>query len=118
VPDIIHYYFQFNCFMYNVIMNIEEIRQYAPQIRLIALKYGITEVFIFGSAARCEDSPGSDVDFMVEMKPGASLFGTAGFSYDTSKLLGISVDVIPTSVLSHASDREFAASIQKDVVAL
>ena len=58
------------------------------------------------------------MDFLVDTQPGASLLGTAGFSFDTSKLLRISMDVIPASVLSHASDREFAVNIQKDAVAL
>jgi len=99
-------------------MNIDQIRKFAPQIMTIAQKYGITKVFVFGSVARGDTTPESDVDLLVEMQTGASLFGVAGFCYETEKLLGIRVDVVPASVLTGVQDREFAKRIQKQAVAL
>ena len=44
-----------------------------------ALKaFGAREVYLFGSAARGEAGPDSDVDFLVEMEPGRSLLDMGG----------------------------------------
>ena len=99
-------------------MNLEEIKLYNLQLKEIARKYGINKVFIFGSVARGESSKQSDIDFLVEMQDGASMLGVGGFSYEVEQLLGIFVDVIPTSVLSELSDRDFAERVQVEAVAI
>lgn len=99
-------------------MNFDQIRQFAPQLFNIAQKYSISKIYVFGSIARGNSTPKSDVDFLVEMQEGGSLFGIAGFGYEAEKLLGIPVDVVPLSTLSQVSDREFVANIQKEAIAL
>jgi predicted nucleotidyltransferase len=99
-------------------INYDQIRHYAPEIKRIAQKHGISRVYIAGSVARGEETPESDVDFLVEMQLGASLFGVAGFGYEVEQLLGVQVDVIPLSVLPEVKDREFAARIQSDAVSI
>jgi uncharacterized protein len=99
-------------------MNFDQVRQFAPQIMQIAHKYGISHIYVFGSVVRGDISPQSDVDFLVEMQSGASLFGVAGFCYETEKLLGIAVDVVPLSVLPQVKDQEFVMNIQREAVAL
>jgi uncharacterized protein len=99
-------------------MNFDQIRKFAPQITQIAQKNGISRVFMFGSVARGETTAKSDVDFLVEMKEGASLFGIAGFSYETEKLLQVRVDVVPLSMLPQIKDREFVKNIQREAIAL
>jgi predicted nucleotidyltransferase len=99
-------------------MNFAQIRQLAPQLLKIARKFGITRIYVFGSVARGETTPKSDVDFLVEMQEGASLFGAGGFAYEAEKLLGVRVDVIPLPVLPHVKDREFAANVQREAVAI
>ena len=94
------------------------IRQLTPQLSKIAQKHGISKIFVFGSAARGDSTSQSDVDFLVEMEEGASLFGVAGFSYESEKLLGVPVDVVPLSVLPQVRDREFVMKIQKEAVSL
>jgi len=61
-------------------MNFEQVRQFSPQLIQIARKYGISAIYVFGSVARGENTAHSNVDFLVEMQEGASLFGVAGFS--------------------------------------
>jgi predicted nucleotidyltransferase len=56
-------------------MNIDQVRKFAPQIHKIAMKHGISKIYLFGSVARGEPGMHSDVDFLVEMRAGASLFG-------------------------------------------
>jgi len=99
-------------------MDFAQLRKFSPQIRNIAHKHGISRIFVFGSVARGDHSSESDVDFLVEMQEGASLFGVAGFGFETEKLLGVRVDVVPLSVLPVVTDRDFVLNIQKEAVAL
>lgn len=99
-------------------MNFEDLREFAPQLSHIAQKYSISKIYVFGSIARGNSTSRSDVDFLVEMQEGGTLFGVAGFGYEAEKLLGIRVDVVPLSTLSKISDQEFVINIQKEAVAL
>ncbi|NLG97368.1 MAG: nucleotidyltransferase family protein [Chloroflexi bacterium] len=99
-------------------MNYKLLRQFAPQLKQIAEKHGITKVYVFGSTARGEATAKSDIDFLVEMQEGVSLFGIGGFCYEAEKLLGVPVDVVPLSTLPQVSDREFVKNIQEDAIAL
>jgi len=99
-------------------MNFEQLRKYKPQLMRLAKKYGIKKLYVFGSIARGEGRNQSDVDFLVEMKPGSSLFGVGGFGYEAQQLLGIPVDVVPRSVLPQTKDQEFVKNIEKDAVLL
>lgn len=99
-------------------MNVTQLRQYKPQLKLLAKKYGIKKLYVFGSIARGENQKQSDVDFLVEMESGASLFGVGGFGYEAQQLLGIQVDVVPKSVLPHTKDREFVKNIERDAIQL
>ncbi len=99
-------------------MNFDQVRQYVPQLLKIAQKHGIAKIYVFGSVARGDSTNQSDVDFLVEMQEGASLFGVGGFSYETEKLLGVPVDVVPLSVLPQVRDREFVMNVQREAVPL
>ena len=60
----------------------------------LAAKHGAYNVRVFGSAARGESGPDSDVDFLVELEPGRSLFDLGGRLMDLQELLGREVDVV------------------------
>ena len=64
------------------------------EILEIAGRYGATQIYIFGSVARNEAHPGSDIDFLVELESGRSLFDLGGMLYDLRELLGVEVDVV------------------------
>ena len=87
-------------------------------VRATVCRYRTANPRVFGSVLKGSDAEGSDLDLLVEMETGASLFGVAGFCYETEKLLGIRVDVVPASVLPGVQDREFVKRIQKQAVAL
>ena len=63
------------------------------EILQIAARYGASNVRVFGSLARGEAGPESDIDFLVDMEPGRSLFDLGGLLMDLKKLLGVEVDV-------------------------
>jgi hypothetical protein len=56
-------------------------------------------VELFGSAARGEDHPQSDLDFMVELEPGRSLLDLIGLSEDLQAALGRKVETVSRSAM-------------------
>ncbi len=69
------------------------------EILRIAAKHGARNVRIFGSVARGEARSGSDVDFLVELEKGRSLFDLGGLLMDLQDLLGCKVDVVTVNGL-------------------
>jgi predicted nucleotidyltransferase len=63
------------------------------QILAIAARHGARNVRIFGSVARGEDTPESDVDLLVEFEPGRGLLNHAALIEELQNLLGCKVDV-------------------------
>ncbi len=64
------------------------------EIQAIARKHGARNVRVFGSVARGESNDQSDVDFLVDLEPGRSLFDLGGLVADLTELLGMPVDVV------------------------
>jgi len=64
------------------------------EILRIAARHGATNVRVFGSVARGEAGPGSDIDLLVDVGPGRSAFFPAGLLADLEDLLGCKVDVL------------------------
>lgn len=63
-------------------------------IRTLARAHGARSIELFGSAARGEDLPGSDLDFLVELEPGRSLLDLIGLAEDLQDALGRKVEAI------------------------
>lgn len=55
-------------------------------------RYGVIRAGVFGSYARDETHPGSDLDLLVELPPGSSLLDLVGLQMDLADELGIAVD--------------------------
>ena len=69
------------------------------QILQVATKHGASNVRVFGSSARGESGPDSDVDFLVDLEPSRSLLDHAGLVVELEDLLGRPVDVVPAKTL-------------------
>ena len=67
----------------------------------ICQRYGVRELSLFGSAARGEVRPDSDIDLLVEFLPEAEpgLLDHAGLMLDLSELLGRKVDLVSKNAL-------------------
>jgi predicted nucleotidyltransferase len=63
-------------------------------IRSLARAHGVTSIELFGSAARGEERPDSDLDFVVELEPGRSLLDLIGLAEDLQELLGRKVETV------------------------
>lgn len=76
-------------------MTVEELlKEKREEILRIAAKYGARNVRVFGSLTRGEADAASDIDFLVEMEPGRSLFDLGGLQADLEAYLGCGVDVV------------------------
>jgi len=64
------------------------------EILRIASRYGAHDVRVFGSVARGDADPESDVDFLVELEAGRSLLDLGGLQMELESLLGCRVDVV------------------------
>jgi hypothetical protein len=64
------------------------------EILRLCATHGARNPRVFGSVARGEADAQSDVDFLVEMEPGRSLFDLGGLQYELERLLGRPVDVV------------------------
>ncbi|TAD76136.1 MAG: nucleotidyltransferase [Oscillatoriales cyanobacterium] len=60
----------------------------------LATQYGARNVRIFGSVARQESDPKSDIDFLVDMEQGCSLLDWGGLLMELQNLLGCRVDIV------------------------
>jgi predicted nucleotidyltransferase len=72
----------------------EIIDKQRDQILALAAKYGAFNVRVFGSVARGEADFKSDVDFLVDLEEGRSLFDLGGLLMDLQELLHCKVDVV------------------------
>ncbi len=65
------------------------------EIRTILERYPmLSNIKVCGSVARGEDSEGSDIDFLVEPGPEATLFDLGGLHEDLEELLGVPIDIL------------------------
>jgi predicted nucleotidyltransferase len=66
----------------------------------ITTKYGAKNIRVFGSMARGEESPDSDLDIIVEMDEGSSLLDIIAIKQDIEDLLGLKVDIVTEASIS------------------
>ncbi len=69
------------------------------EINRIVRRHRGKSVSLFGSVARGDETPTSDIDFLDEFEPGSSLFDLFHISEELEALLGIPVDVVSTGGL-------------------
>lgn len=76
-------------------MEVERLlREKREAIIAMAAKHGAQNPRIFGSVARGEAGPESDIDLLVKMEEGRSLLDLSTLVLDLQDLLGVKVDVI------------------------
>ena len=77
---------------------------------LLARRHALS-IKVFGSVARGEDHAGSDVDFLVEFGPGASILDQVHLEADLRALLDLDVDVVPVGGLKERDGHLLAEAV-------
>lgn len=75
------------------------VRDKREEILRISASHGAHNVRIFGSVARGEAGPDSDVDFLVDMGTEHSSWFPGGLLMDLQDLLGCKVDILTEDAL-------------------
>jgi uncharacterized protein len=70
------------------------------EILRVAHEHGATSVRVFGSRARGDSTPDSDLDLLVRLDPKRSLLDLIAIQQDLEDLLGCKVDVVTENGLS------------------
>lgn len=87
-------------------MSVHDIRKKKKTIFDLCRQYGVTRIRIFGSVARGEEDNNSDIDFLVDLEPGRSLFDLGGLQMALQELLGRKVDVVtPAGIRQSLQER-------------
>jgi predicted nucleotidyltransferase/DNA-binding XRE family transcriptional regulator len=90
------------------------VRRHRQDLIAAAAAHGVRNLRVFGSVARGEDRPDSDVDLLADLPPGLSLFGLGRAEADLEAILGSRVDLIPAADLKPG----IRERVERDLVAL
>jgi predicted nucleotidyltransferase/DNA-binding XRE family transcriptional regulator len=75
---------------------------------------GAERVRLFGSVARGEERPGSDIDLLVDVGPDTGLIELGRMRAEAERILGSSVDIVPANSLKP----DVAAHVLAEAIAL
>ncbi len=64
------------------------------KLNAIFAEYGVKKAAVFGSVARGEQTKKSDIDFLIELEDGRTLFDLGGLKVDLEKILNKKVDLV------------------------
>lgn len=82
------------------------------EIKAIVSRHRAHSVAIFGSVARGEERADSDIDFLVELDPGARPFEILSIGVELEEALGVKVDVgTPATLRDRVRDEVLAEAI-------
>lgn len=73
---------------------LELLSQRKADLLRAAAHHGALSLRVFGSVARGEDRPASDIDFLVEFSPEASLLDLVGLQQEIEAILGRKADIV------------------------
>jgi uncharacterized protein len=74
------------------------------EINEVVRRHKGRSIAVFGSVARGDDGPDSDIDFLVEFEQGSSLFDLMAVEEELEALLGVPVDVVSAGGLKERDD--------------
>ncbi len=94
---------------------LDELRKQKDEIYRIARAHKVDKLYVFGSCARKEETPESDVDFIAKFVRGATLFNHFDLEEELTNFLHRHVDVVSLGALTEDT---FSREVRKDMVAL
>jgi uncharacterized protein len=81
------------------------------QVMAVAARHHANRVRVFGSVARGDDRPDSDIDLLVDFTPDSSLFDLMRMARELEELLGHPVDVVSAGGLKDRDRHILAESV-------
>jgi predicted nucleotidyltransferase len=90
------------------------VRRRRRDVVAAAAAHGVRNLRVFGSVARGQDRPDSDVDLLVDLPPGLGLFGLGRVQAELEAILGTRVDLVPAQDLKPG----VRARVEHELVAL
>ena len=84
---------------------LEMIRTRRDELIRAAGEFGASNLRVFGSVARGEERPGSDVDLLVDLEKPVGLIGLARIEDALGTIVGRRVEIVPTYALDSESGR-------------
>ena len=94
-----------------VTMDMLRTEKKGENIRLAEMR-GCRNVRVFGSIVHAENRPDSDVDFLVDLDSGRTIFDLARFLGDLRDLLGTEIDVVESrSIHPYIRDRVLSEAV-------
>ena len=75
-------------------LTLDDLRARRDEILRIAARHGAHNVRVFGSVARGQARPDSDIDFLVEFEPERTVLDLSSLILDLQEALGRKVDVV------------------------
>lgn len=92
---------------------LAKVHAHRTEIRAAARRAGATHIAVFGSVARGEDGPASDIDFLVDIDVrDVGIFPLMDLARDLEQILGERVDVASTHVLAdHVAPSAIAEAV-------
>ncbi len=73
---------------------LDRLKQLKEEVYRIARAHNAVKVYVFGSCARKEETPDSDIDLLVDFNPSATLFDQVEIQDEVHALLNCKVDVV------------------------
>lgn len=73
---------------------LDEIMAKPEEIHALSEKYKVRKVFVFGSCARKEKTPDSDIDFLMNFHRDSSWSDNREFREDLEKMFNCKVDLV------------------------
>jgi hypothetical protein len=90
------------------------VRRRRRELAATAAAYGVRNIRVFGSVARGEDRPDSDVDLLADVPPGMSLLGLGRVEAELQAILGAQINLVPAGTLKP----DVAERVERDLVEL
>lgn len=81
---------------------MDELKHHREEILASAAKHGVKNVRVFGSVARGEERPDSDIDLLINVTEDCDAFGFLHFQQDMEEIFHRKVDIVFESGLFHA----------------
>jgi uncharacterized protein len=75
------------------------VRRLRRDLVAAAAAHGASNLRVFGSVARGQDTPDGDVDLLADLPPGLGLFGLSRLQAALEAIVGTRVDVVPAQDL-------------------